>query len=249
MQAQPNLYSLRNEAVRFHIWTEIDPEDKPSLTTFFRRADLPHVWNELIAPTFPQEQALLVAATDDLPLPPWGVGAQKIVALCYVHPIGETDASLTNVLTLDEDATNIGLMTALFRETLLQLQNRDKTEVSFVVVENSVLAHRVLSANGFTRTPVVFLTEHARYYLYQGRIADVLAKLGLAEIYAHDLLAHNVEDSLFERNALFQAMLQLSMRPFWADRTPIPEVIANTGMATTSLPPGGVGGTPGPTDQ
>lgn len=246
MHHQPDLYSLKNEAVRFHVWTEIDPKDEVSLITFFRQAGLPHVWDELIAPSFAHEQALLVAATSDRPWPPWGVGAQKVVALCHVHPIGETDASLTNVFTVDEDATNIGLMTALFRETLLQLQSRGKTEVSFVVVENSVLAHRVLSANDFTRTPEVFLTEHARYYLYQGRIADILTKLGLSDIHARDLLAHNLEDSLFERNALFQATLQLSMRPFWADRVPIAEIIANTGIGRTSLPPGGIGGTPGP---
>lgn len=246
MEQEGNIHSAKNENVRFEFFDKLDHKREAMLGKFFRHIGLPHVYEENILPTMRDGNTLLAVAVSDRSWPPWGLGAQSISALLHVHPIGEAEASLSNVFVADGDLTNIGLMSALFKETLLELVKRGKKEVNYVVVENAVFAERVLTSIGFRRTKDLFLTEHARFYLYRADAANLLEKLQLHDVLTSDLLAHNIEDPVFERNALFQSMTQLATKAYWSERSLISEIIAHTGIAVSDSPPGGIGGTAGP---
>lgn len=240
------MHSQKNDAVRFENFDSLNEYNQVCLTTFFRKIELPHVFEEIIAPSLKTGNAMVCVAIIDRPWPPWGIGSQQVVALSHVHPVGETDAGLSHIFVLDESLTNIGLQSALFKETLQRLIGAGKTEISYLVIENSVYANRVLFALGFRRTDSLFLTEYARYYVYRADVNEVLQRLGLDKILTSDLLAHNIEDSIFDRNALFQSMLQLATKPYWFESSIVAEIIANLGIGISALPPGGIGGTPGP---
>jgi hypothetical protein len=246
MEQMSNIHSAKNENVRFSFFDKLDHKHEAMLGAFFRRIGLPHVYSESILPTIKEGNTLLTAALSDRSWPPWGLGAQSILALIQVHPIGESEASLSNVFVGDGDLTNIGLMGALFKETLQELIKRGKNEVNYVVIENGVFAERVLLRVGFRKTKDLILTEHARFHLFRAGTGTLLEKLGLHDILTSDLLAHNIEDSVFERNALFQSMTQLATKAYWSERFLISEIIAHTGIAVSASPPGGIGGTAGP---
>jgi hypothetical protein len=239
----------RNDAVRFEIIEELAGPLEISLRTFFRQIGLSHVFSELIVPAIAAGNAFVNVALTERPWPPWGIGAQRVVAALLVHPIGDDDASLSNVFVTDDELTNIGLAAALFESTLQQLLRRGKMDVTYVVSERSVLADRVLTAGGFVRSDELFLTESLRYHVYLGEIRRVLERLGLADVYASDILAERLEDSVFDRNALFHATTQLAFRAYWNERSRTSEMIANTGIAVSASPPGGIGGTAGPKER
>jgi hypothetical protein len=246
MEPRENIHSQKNANLRFEFLDKLDHREKAALGSFFRRIGLPHVPEESIYPSLGEGNTLLGVAVADRAWPPWGIGAFQFAAVVHVHPIGEEEASISNVFVPDSDLTNIGLLSALFKETLQELIKRGKTEIRYVVVENAVFSDRVLISVGFRRSAERFLTEHARYSLYVANAQSLLQKLGLADIQTSDLLSHNIEDPVFERNALFQSMTQLASRAYWSERSLISEIVAHTGIAVAASPPGGVGGTAGP---
>jgi hypothetical protein len=236
----------RNESVRFETVELLDDRLEVSLRTFFRQIRLPHVFSELIAPALRAGNAFVNVGLVERPWPPWGIGAQRVVAALLVHPLGTDDASLSNVFVADDQLTNVGLTTALFESTLQLLLKRGKSDVSYVVSERSILADRVLTAAGFARSDELFLTENLRYHIYLGEIRRVLERLGLAGRFQSDILTERLEDSVFERNALFHATTQLATRAYWNESSAFGEMIANTGIGVSASPPGGIGGTSGP---
>jgi hypothetical protein len=240
------IYCERNEAIRFEMVDKLDDGVEGSLRVFLRRVGLPHLFDELFLPTMRDGAALLGLAIRDRPWPPWGIGGQIIHALLHVNPIAEGSASLSDVFVTHENAANVGLMTALYKETLEQLVRRGVSRVNYLVAEGAAFAPRMLSAVGFKQVEGQFLTEQARYLLHQAEAKEVLERLGLAKAYTPDLLAHRIDDGAYERNALFHLMTQVAMRPYWHDLVAIPEMVVNLGLLLRASLPGGTGGTKGP---
>jgi hypothetical protein len=113
--------------------------------------------------------------------------------------------------------------------------------VHFVVREEAALSMHVLGTAGFQQTSHPFLTEQARYRLYETELEVHIAALGLQDSSPLELLADQFEGAAFDRIALFLITLNLSFLPYWQDRLRAPEIIPNTGIAELAecLPPGG----------
>lgn len=239
-----DMFAKRNDVVRIDACDELDEYLAASLRTFFRHLGVPHLFDERIAPALSSGDSRLFAAVRDRPWPPWGVGARKVCALCHVQSIGEGLHGLGPVYVTDEDATNIGLVGALLKEVLEEVGSEEKAEVSYLVVEGSVMASRVLAASGFRQTDDVVLTDKARYFFHRAEAQQLLEQLGLAKVSVPELLAHEIDDHTFERTALFYGTLNLAGHPHPWDEFLVREIIAiEAGLFNASLP-GGVPPTP-----
>ena len=232
-----------NKIELFRLETLDEPDDKlaPAMRAFFRRLGVAHVYTEAVRPTLQDGSSLVTVAIRDRPWPPWGIGAQAVSALAFFHPIEDGHAGLGNVFAVDEEQTSIGLIAAVYKEALDQLARRGVEQVHFVAREEASLSMHVLNTAGFQRTSHPFLTEQARYWLYETELGDHVAALGLQDSSPLELLADQFKGAAFDRVALFLMTLNLSFLPYWQDRLQSPEIIPNTGIALNAacLPPGG----------
>ena len=232
-----------NRIEQFRLETLDEPDDKlaPAMRSFFRRLGVGHIYPEVILPTLQDGSSLVTVAIHDRPWPPWGIGAQAVSALAFFHPVSDGHAGLSNVFVVEEEQTSVGLIAAVYREALDQLARRGVERAHFVVRDEAALSMHVLGEAGFQRTSHPFLTEQARYWLYEAELGDHIAALGLQDSSPLELLADQFEGAAFDRVALFLMTLNLSFLPYWQDRLRAPEIIPNTGIAANAecLPPGG----------
>ena len=240
-EPEGDVYRERNETMRIEIVDQLDERMQVPLRKFFRRLELSHVYCELIAPALAQGDALVCAAVRDRPWPPWGIGAQQIHALVFAHPVSEGGASLSNVLAAEEDVSNIGLLSAVYKETLEHLMQREVKKVSYLVLDGAVLSERILVAYGFEKSEDLFLTEEGRYLVYRANPDEHLQKLGLNEVSIPELLTSDWAGPVFNNSALFLATTHLGTLAFWRDRlNKLPEILINTGGGLFAGQPGGV---------
>jgi hypothetical protein len=245
MSEERKSYRETNETIKFEVMDVNDISNQVALMSFLRLWGLTHVYSEYIIPSACEGKSLTLAAVQDRPWPPWGIGVTKIHGLIHLYPVIEERAGIGGVFVSPEDMDNIGMITALYKEALEHLERHGKRELSYVVREDSVVAHRVLSSNGFEKSEDLFLTEQARYHVYRGDARDVLKKLGLSDISTTQLFGYEIPESVLERNALFHSTLQLGSWSFWHNMPGRPEVIPVLGDLLLAALPGGVD-TPGP---
>lgn len=240
------LFAQKNETARMETYEEIDETTRLPLLNFCRRLDAPQIYWERVLPTLERKDAHAIAAVRDRPWPPWGLGAQKIDAVCIVHPVGADSVAVSPVYVTDEDVTNVGLIAAVYNEALQTLDTTygEGATVSYLVIEGSILADRVLTASGFQRTDDLFLTEEARYNIYSADARQLRKHLGLVDVSIGDLLAHDVDPETLERNALFHWTIHLATRGGLLDKVRRPEMIPIDGGLFDASLPGGV--PPGP---
>lgn len=104
-------------------------------------------------------------AVQDRPWPPWGLGARHITALCQTQLVSDYSYAISPVYVTGEDLTNVGMISAVFKEALEQLAVNPRAEVCYLVAEGSTLGHHVLTSNGFSRTDDLFVTGGALLHL------------------------------------------------------------------------------------
>jgi len=248
MKTFEDMYATTNANVRFEVVESVGSDLAVPMLTFFRKAQLRHVYDELVTPVLSQGSGLVVTAVVDRPWPPWGIDAAEVVGAVVVHPIGRTEASINPIIVGDENATNVGLSAALLRATLKHLVSRDIDSISYLVHEDGVLIPRLLASLKFAASDEYYLTRNAKYRLYRGRLADLLETLGLDAVLAPDLLAGRLEEPFYFRNALYALATQTAARGHWQDNVAGAELISNRGTPLGDSPPGGIGGTSGPKD-
>jgi len=151
--------------------------------------------------------------------------------------------AISPVYVTDEDATNVGLISALYKEVLESIATSPNAEVNYLVAEGSVLAHHVLESRGFKKYEDVFLTENARYFTYRIGACELLCQLGLDKIDTPDLLAHQLSSEILEANALFHQTLYFGSRAEWMLFNSIPEIIRLVRGGHASKPGGVPSGT------
>lgn len=241
VKTSARLYDLQNEAVRIDFFQEPDVYVGAALRSFFRQLEVPHIYDERIIPTVKTGggDSNIFVAVRDRPWPPWGLGGRKICAFCQVHLIGTGSYGLSPVYMADQDTSNIGLRAALYKAVLEHIAEKGG-ELSYLVIDGSVLADRVLAANGFGRSEDVVITEDARYYFHRAEASKLLQYLGLNKVSYPELLSHQFDPAIFDRNALFQGMLDLTTRPSkWSERV-LREIISIDGGLFDAALPGGV---------
>lgn len=209
-------YGDRNEATRVDLFDELSENAQSALRAFFRRMGAPHLFDEVLIPLLLEGDSQVFAAVRDRPWPPWGLGARYISAVCQTHLIIDRTYGISPVYVADEDLSNIGLMAAVYKEALEYLAySVEGAEINYLVVEGSTLADHVLRRSGFEKTEDVFLTEAARYFTYRIPAVELLANLGLEKVSTPDLLSHEIDPRILERNALFHSSIYLSSRAEW----------------------------------
>ena len=243
-QGRGNVFAARNDVVRVDAVDSLDEHLSSSLRTFFRVLGVPHLYGEQIAPAVQTDSARVFVAVRDRPWPPWGLGGRKIAAICQVQPIGEALYGLGPIYVTDEDATNVGLVGALLKEALEVAAQEENAEVSYLVLDGSVLGGRVLELSGFVKTDDAVVTDAARYSFYRAPAQKVLDELGLAKTSAPELLAHQLDDETFKRLALFYAVLYVAGHPREVDHLVVREIIPILGGLFGASLPGGVPPTP-----
>lgn len=243
-KAAANFLAERNACTRIDVFEELTPTSRAALLQFFRRIGAPHFMEEVLQPTLELGDTRVFCAVRDRPWPPWGLGGRTISAVCEMHEVAPESWAISPVYVGEEDATNVGLIAALYKELLQTLAVSRTAEVAYLAVEGSVLANAVFKENGFKRDDDVVLTELARYYTYRTSARELLDNLGLEKIPTPDLLANEMPEELLRKNALFQQSLSLGARADLIDKYPVvPEIVRLDRGGHASKPGGVPGGT------
>jgi hypothetical protein len=239
----PALHHTRNASTRIDVFEELTPTSEAALRQFFRRVRAPHYVDEVIIPTLKLGDSQVFCTVRDRPWPPWGLGGRTISAVCQTQTVAAESWSISPVFVGDEDASNIGLICALYREVLMSLAESKNSEVNYLAIEGSVLADHALRAAGFRRDEDIVLTEQARYFTYRTPAAELMKMLGLDKVQTPDLLAHDFPEEVLARNAYFHHSIQLGSRAELFSDHLIAEIIGLARGGHASKPGGVPGGT------
>lgn len=232
----------RNQSIRIDLFEEVTDHEEVALRSFFRRIGTPELLDEVVLPTLRGGDSQLIAAVQDRPWPPWGLGARTIVALCQTEAVSDASYSVSPVYVTDADLTNVGLISAVYKEALEQLSINPRGDVSYLVAEGSTLSDRLMRATGFKKSEDVFVTWNARYYSYFAPAEEVLDHLCLRELSTPDLLAHDHPDRWLEKNAIFHQMIYLASRAELLPDALVPSEIIRLVRGGHASKPGGVPG-------
>lgn len=233
----------RNQSTRIDLFEELTDHALAALHSFTRRLGAPHLLDEVILPTLREGDSQILVAVQDRPWPPWGLGARHITALCQTHLVADYSYAISPVYVTDDDLTNVGMISAVYKEALEQLAVNARAEVCYLVAEGSTLADHVLQSNGFRKTDDIFVTWTGRYHTYRALAQEVLAKFGLDRVATPDLLAHDFDPALLARYALFHQTVFLGSRAEWGSETAISEIIRLVRGGHASKPGGVPSGT------
>lgn len=218
-------YLSRNESTRIDRFDELSHTTTAAVRSFCRRLGAPHLLDEVILPTLQDGDAQIFAAVRDRPWPPWGVGARHISALCDIQAVSDESYAISPVYVTDEDATNVGLSSAVYKEVLESIAISPNSEVNYLVAEGSILVHHIFQSHGFKKYEDVFLTEQTRYFTYRIGAHELLCRLGLDKIDTPDLLAHQISSNILETNAIFHQTIYLASKAEWTLPNSISEII------------------------
>lgn len=243
-----DFFGERNSATRIEIFDELSESANAALRVFFRRMGAPHLMDEAVLPLMAESESQILAAVRDRPWPPWGLGARNVVAVLQTHLVTDGCWAMSPVYVADEDLTNVGLSAALYKEALETLAVDPDAEVHYLVADGSFVADRTLRRFRFERSQDVFVTESARYLTYRTPVRNLLGALGLADVDTVDVLAHVLDEDVYERNAVFHGTIYLGSRAEWqTDRAAVPSELARlVSGGHFSLPASAPTGTPGP---
>lgn len=215
----------RNQSTRIDLFEELNEHVLAALRSFTRRLGAPHLLEEVILPTLREGDSQILAAVQDRPWPPWGLGARYITALCQTHLVSDYSYAISPVYVTDEDLTNVGMISAVYKEALEQLAVNARAEVCYLVAEGSTLADYVLTSNGFRKTEDVFVTWGGRYNTYRASAQELLVKTGLDRVATPDLLAHDLDPARLAQYALFHQTIYLGSRAEWVNDRVLSELI------------------------
>lgn len=235
------LYDTKNDQVRIDQTQELDPHAAVAVMSFFRRLDVPHLFQERVLPTLEAGDSSVFLAIRDRPWPPWGLGGMTVAAFCQIHAVSPTGVGVSPVYTADQDATNLGLVAALYAEVLEELTRSEHSEVNYLVLEGSAYASRVLRSYGFEPSQDVLVTDEHRYVFHRTNAGALRERLGLDRVSVPELLAHEVDDETFQRHALYFSALHLASQPTRLKDGVMREIIGIDGGLFDALLPGGVG--------
>jgi hypothetical protein len=239
MKDAPGFHDQVNDVVRIDRIDDMDSHLAVATMSFFRRLGSPHLYWERVAPTLEGGDSQVFLAARDRPWPPWGLGGRSVAAMCQIHPVGKNSFAVSPVYTAEEDVTNIGLISAVYKEMLEELSRTEGTEVNYLVVEGSRFADRLLRGVGFEPSDDLQVTELARYRFYRANAAKVLDALGLAQVSLPELLSHQLDDATLDRVSAFFAGLHLAAGNARLSDRIVREIIwIDGGLFDASLPGG-----------
>jgi len=245
-QVPARLYDEKNDAVRIDQEQDLDPHGAVAVMSFFRRLGKPHLFHERVRPTLQGGDSSVFLSVRDRPWPPWGLRARTVAAFCQVQAVSPGGVGVSPIYTADEDATNLGLVAAVYAEVLEELTRGERTEINYLVIEGSTYAGRVLRSYGFEPSEDLLVTDEHRYVFHRTEAAALRSRLGFDRVSVPELLAHEVDDETFREHALFFSTLDIGSQVIRLGDRFIREIIwIDGGLFDASLP-GGVAPFPAP---
>jgi hypothetical protein len=239
-EVPPSLYEAKNDAIRIDQLQEMDPHSAVALMSFFRRLDVPYLFHERVLPSIEAGESTVFIASRDRPWPPWGLEARTVAAFCHVRAVSPTGVGLSPIYVADEDATNLGLIAAVYAEVLEELTRSERTEVNYLVVDGSTYASRVLRSYGFARSEDLVDTGRHRYVFYRTDASELRQRLGLDRVGVPELLAQELDDETFQRHALYFSTLEIASQPTRINDRLVREIVWIDGGLFDAALPGGV---------
>jgi hypothetical protein len=231
--------SSRNERIRIEVFKQLKPETKAALAKFFRDIGSAHAMREIIEPITCSPNVLFVAAIQDRPWPPRGIGAQIIEALA-IAIIGEDHrAFLTPVLVTPQNVINIGLMAALTKKLIKELQQESVKSMRYIARADSALLAHILAEAGFAPCEERVVTENANFIHFAAQPEEVLERLGLTQSRIGELLSLSLEPIRISALTQYHLGLSAAAQGFWADRTDWVFLLPGLIDWVATLPPGG----------
>ncbi|WKB55808.1 2OG-Fe(II) oxygenase [Eleftheria terrae] len=242
MNSRKHFHDPGNRSCRIDIFDELSGQALAAVRQFARRIGAPHLVDEVVLPSLAEGDCQIVAAVRDRPWPPWGLGAREIVALCMTQSVADASYAVSPIYTLPQELTNVGMMSAVYKEALDQLAVRPRAELCYLAAEDSTLADDVLCHAGFERTEDVFVTWQSRYNTYRAPVQKVLAALSLEQTSSPELLAHAIEPAALREQALFHHTIHNGSLAEWATGESLRSELIRLVRGGHSGKPGGVPG-------
>ena len=240
-----NLYSDANERLDLKVCRDLAGEFRPELFAMLRPLHLAHLVEEMWAPLCASGPTLTAVALEERPWPPSGVGARRLCGFCTALLVDGRQAILTPQLLAADQHSNIGLAAALTSVLFAALAEQGIDEVGLWVNGSSSFVAGLLGRAGYAPGAMRVVSEGCEFVLFTAPAAAVLKELRIAEARLGDLLALSLDAATIATLAGYHLGLQAGIGAYWADRIAQTEI--HPGLIDwASLPPGGIGGTPGP---
>jgi hypothetical protein len=239
-------YSDANEMIRLEVFDRPEIETLTALATFCRQSGFGHVYAEMLQPAMASSTFLLSMGLTDRPWPPQGIGSQRVeaVATALVDTTGR--AFLTPALLGLGHSTNVGLAACVTKKLYEALRERNVSRIYYLVRDEEHVLDRVLRRAGFLPGDFRAATEQAEYVEYSAAPAEALAALGLNDIRLGDVLNLTMDGDQLDRVVGFHIALGAAIRPVLTEQATVAPLLPGLVHWIVMSPPGGIGGTPGP---
>ena len=240
-----NLFSDANERLDLRVSRDLAGELRPELFAMLRRLHLAHLVEEMFAPLCASARTLTAVALEERPWPPTGVGARRLRGFSTALLVDGKMAILTPQLLAADQQSNVGLAAALTKLLFEALADVGIRDVGLWVSQSSSFVSSLLRRVGFVAGEMRVVSEGREFVLFAAPAGQVLKELRIADVRLGDLLALSVDAVTIAAIAGYHLGLDAGIAAYWADSIAQTEI--HPGLIDwTSLPPGGIGGTPGP---
>ncbi|MEU6666027.1 hypothetical protein [Streptomyces sp. NPDC046727] len=245
----PHLHSELNDRLELRVTSDLMVEFRPELATFLRQLGLGHLLEEVLDPLAATSRTRSVVAFEERPWPPSGIGARIVRALAVAVRGTDGQALYTPALLSARHATNIGLAAAVTKVVFEDLADDGVEWVSLFVNVGSAVVSGELSRVGFVPRQARVMTGEAEFTAYTANPSAALEALGLDGVRLGDVLALHLDPGHVSRLTAFHLALTAGIAAHWAGDTRWADLFPGFDELLTTLPPGGITGTPGPAAQ
>ncbi|MET9450144.1 hypothetical protein [Streptomyces cinerochromogenes] len=242
-----DLHSDLNDRLELRATTDLLGEFRPELAAFLRRLGLAHLLEEVLVPLTATARTTSVLAFEERPWPPSGIGARAVRALAVAVRGTDGQALYTPAFLAPQHATNIGLAAAVTQSVFEGLAEDGVDWVSLFVNCRSAVVSGELRRAGFVPREARVMTGDAEFTAYTASPSAALEALGLDSVRLGDVLALRLDPEHVSRLTAFHLALTAGIAAHWAGDTRWADVFPGFDELLTTLPPGGITGTPGPT--
>jgi hypothetical protein len=233
-------YASINESIRLWVTTDVSAETKSALATFCRRNGFAYLYFEILEPMLSRTDLILALATTERPWPPKGIGSQTIEAVGIAMIGSEGRAYLTPVLTDLKHATNLGLASAVTKQLLETLRDRNASSAGYLVRQGDLALERALAQSGFGKSDLQVATEYAEYLEYSSTPQKILEALGLNGVRLGDVLALAFDGRELDRLNTYKFTLDAGLAPYLSDQIRYAPLLLGLIDLIAASPPGGV---------
>ncbi|QQE89511.1 hypothetical protein [Azotobacter chroococcum] len=243
-----NLYDEMNERLELKVTSDLVREYRPELFTFLRHLNLAHLVEEVWEPMCISSRTLAALAIDARPWPPKGVGAKRLRGFAMALIVDDRQALFTPALLSPEHPTNVGLAAGLTKVLFEKLIEERIERIAVLVNNRSHVVAGELRSVGFEPGEARVLSDGAEFVSFAADPDAILKRLGLKGRRLGDILSLAVDQAEALQLTALHLTLAAGISGYWGGHAAWAEVFPGL-IDWAALPPGGIGGTPGPAGE